>query len=88
MYDKISQNLKHASHFTAEAAVTSHLILILGLKAILYQYYNYIGIESAGRPLKQGILTLTQQGDALCMVHCDIATHGSLFGLLMLNLYN
>ena len=34
--------------------------------------------------LKQGILTLTQQGDALCMVHCDIAAHGSLFGLLML----
>ena len=42
---------------------------------------NNIGIEIAEKPLKQGILTLTQ-GDALCMVHCDIATHRSLFGLI------
>ena len=32
--------------------------------------------------LKQGILAQAQQGDALCMVHCDIVTHGSLFELI------
>ena len=25
---------------------------------------------------------MTQQGDALCMVRCDLVTHGSLFGLI------
>ena len=32
--------------------------------------------------LKQDIPLLTQQGDASCMVHCHIATHGSLFGII------
>ena len=36
----------------------------LGLK-----YSCTVGVEIAEKPFKQGILTLTQQGDALCMVH-------------------
>ena len=46
------------------------------VKTILYQHYN-IAIEIAEKNtvLKQGNPTLTQQGDALCMVHCDIYSY-------------
>ena len=60
--------------------ILAKIVILFRIKAIFYQYYN-IGIEIAEKSLKQGILTLTQQGDALCMVCCDMATHGSLFGL-------
>jgi len=40
-------------------------------------------MEVREKPLKQGILTLTQQSDALCMDRCDIATHRLLFGLIV-----
>ena len=45
---------------------------------------NLSNFKAMASILKQGILTRAQQGDALCTVHCDIATHGSLLGLLML----
>lgn len=41
-----------------------------------------IRIEIAEKTAQKSILTLTRQGDVKCMVCCDIAIHGSLFGLL------
>ena len=45
----------------------------------MYQFYN-IGINIVEKKtIKQGILTVQQQSDALCMVCCDIASHGALY---------
>ena len=52
---------------------TTPSLFITGVKSNLV-----LTLQHWKRDLKQGILILPQQGDALCMVHCDIATHGSL----------
>jgi len=58
------------------------LIKSTPLKTLIMNILTSVVSNSLTRHCQTRHSTLTQQGDALCTVHCDVATHGSLLRLI------